>query len=120
MRKPCRRAAIYPLDEKDAVAKDRDHKIGTEGRTADFSVFFLARRVQVVTKELPIESLFQGEWWMTGAVMQPKDVRTRRETLGLGRALGGCGGTAWAQSPAPTRNQLPAAGDLLVSAKAGR
>lgn len=56
---------------------------------------------------------------MTDAVMQPRDVRTRRETLGLGLALGCCGGTAWAQSPAPTRNQRPAAGDLLVSAKAG-
>ena len=56
---------------------------------------------------------------MTDAVMQPNSVRTRRETLGLGLALGCCGGSAWAQSPAPARNQRPAAGDLLVSAKAG-
>lgn len=56
---------------------------------------------------------------MTDTVMQPKDVQTRREALGLGLALGCCGGTAWAQSPPPARNQRPATGDLLVSAKAG-
>lgn len=56
---------------------------------------------------------------MTDAVMQPKDVHTRREALGLGLVLGGCGGTAWAQAPSPSRGQRPAAGDLLVSAKAG-
>ncbi len=56
---------------------------------------------------------------MTDAVMQPKDVRTRRETLGLGLALSCCGGTAWAQSTAPVRSQRPAAGDLLVGTKAG-
>lgn len=56
---------------------------------------------------------------MTDAVMQPRDVRTRREALGFGLALGCCGGTAWAQAPTPARNQRPAAGDLLVGAKAG-
>ena len=56
---------------------------------------------------------------MTDAVLQPKDVHTRREALGLGLILSCCGGTAWAQASAPARNQRPAAGDLLVSAKAG-
>lgn len=56
---------------------------------------------------------------MTDAVLQPKDVHTRREALGLGLVLSCCGGTAWAQASAPARNQRPAAGDLLVSAKGG-
>lgn len=56
---------------------------------------------------------------MKDAVMQPKNVHTRREALGLGLVLSGCGGAAWAQASAPARNQRPAAGDLLVSAKAG-
>jgi Rieske Fe-S protein len=56
---------------------------------------------------------------MADAVMQPRNVRTRRETLGVGLVLTCCSGTAWAQAPAPARNQRPAAGDLLVSAKAG-
>lgn len=56
---------------------------------------------------------------MTDAVMQPRDVRTRRQALGYGLVLSCGGGAAWAQAPSSERNQRPAAGDLLVSAKAG-
>lgn len=56
---------------------------------------------------------------MTDTVMQPKHARTRREALGLGLVLSCCGGPTWAQASAPARNQRPAVGDLLVSAKAG-
>ena len=55
---------------------------------------------------------------MTCSVMQPKDVRTRREALAFGLALTGCCGAAQAQTPATPRNLRPLAGDLLVSAKA--
>ncbi len=53
---------------------------------------------------------------MTGRVMQPWDVHTRRNALALGVALS-CGSKlAQAQSSAQPRNQRPLAGDMLVRA----
>ncbi len=51
---------------------------------------------------------------MTEAVMQPQGVRTRRDTLLGGLALGCCGRAAQAQAPLPARNLRPLAGDWLV------
>ena len=53
---------------------------------------------------------------MTGTVMQPSDVQTRREALALGLALCCCVNVAQAQAPVPARNLRPVAGDLLVRA----
>ena len=55
---------------------------------------------------------------MTDSVMQPQGVRTRRDALILGLALGCCSNAAQAQAqaPMPARNMRPLAGDLLVRA----
>lgn len=57
---------------------------------------------------------------MTGTVMQPKTVLSRREALTLGVICGCCSGTAQAQTqtqtPAPARNLRPVPGDVLVRA----
>ena len=53
---------------------------------------------------------------MTGRVIQPWDVHTRRNALALGVALS-CGTKlAQAQTPVPARNLRPLPGDLLVRA----
>lgn len=53
---------------------------------------------------------------MTASVMQLQGVRTRRDALALGLALGCCGSAVQAQTSSPARSLRPTAGDCLVRA----